>query len=241
MSAALLEHPGPGQLHELNDDIESFVHVLGWTVLSYLPSPTGDDVRTGWVSLLYDHSWKILSGTEEGGHTKANKLALGDYSPKMFTLTEPSPILELIQTLASPFQARYGEPPSEKDKKIFESLNALVLKGHLDEEVLDAQPVHRYQLGIERLSSLEWFLGTVRDALQRPGWPANDGAVDRFIAMIDGTTRQWQLAAKRIKTESQLLSACSGPLKRSNTSPPPTPQDKRTPLDDNSDGAITRG
>ncbi|KAI6005425.1 hypothetical protein EDC04DRAFT_2527025, partial [Pisolithus marmoratus] len=36
ISALLLMKPG--QLHALKDDIESFMHVLGWTVLSYLPS-----------------------------------------------------------------------------------------------------------------------------------------------------------------------------------------------------------
>ncbi|KAI5991778.1 hypothetical protein EDC04DRAFT_2986769, partial [Pisolithus marmoratus] len=45
ISAALLMKPG--RLHALKDDIESFIHVLGWTVLSYLPSSIGDDVCTG--------------------------------------------------------------------------------------------------------------------------------------------------------------------------------------------------
>ncbi|KAI6038246.1 hypothetical protein EDC04DRAFT_2570276, partial [Pisolithus marmoratus] len=45
ISAVLLMKPG--QLHVLEDDIESFMHVLGWTVLSYLPSLIGDDVCTG--------------------------------------------------------------------------------------------------------------------------------------------------------------------------------------------------
>ncbi|KAI6116419.1 hypothetical protein F5141DRAFT_1290848 [Pisolithus sp. B1] len=172
MSAALLR--GSGRLHGFKDSIESFVHVLGWTVLSYLP---------------------ILI------------------------------VLELIRTLASPFQARYGEPPTEDEKETLEFPNALVLKGQLDEEVLYTQPAYRYQLGVERLSSSKWFLRTVQNALERPGRPAKDGAGDRLIEIIDGTTRQRQRAARRIKTETQILSAFSGPLKRSNTPPPPTPQD----------------
>ncbi|KAI6130666.1 hypothetical protein EDD16DRAFT_1891683 [Pisolithus croceorrhizus] len=159
MSAALLR--GSGRLHGFKDSIESFVHVLGWTVLSYLP---------------------ILI-------------------------------------------ARYGEPPTEDEKETLEFPNALVLKGQLDEEVLYTQPAYRYQLGVERLSSSKWFLRTVQNALERPGRPAKDGAGDRLIEIIDGTTRQRQRAARRIKTETQILSAFSGPLKRSNTSPPPTPQD----------------
>ncbi|KAI6001346.1 hypothetical protein EDD15DRAFT_2231343, partial [Pisolithus albus] len=44
MSAALLEKPGHS--HLLEDDIESFVHVLGWTVLSCLPSRMDRSKRT---------------------------------------------------------------------------------------------------------------------------------------------------------------------------------------------------
>ncbi|KAI6116466.1 hypothetical protein F5141DRAFT_1213058 [Pisolithus sp. B1] len=239
ISAALLMKPG--HLHVLQDDIESFVHVLGWTALSYLPSPMGLNERTHLVSSLYDDSFMNETGQEQGGGTKAVYFKSGDYPPEVFTLTEPSPILGLIRNLASPFQARYGEPPSEKDKKAFEALDNLVLKGHLDEEVLHTHPVYRHKLGMGRLSSSEWFLSIIQDALKCPDWPVEDGGADRLVAIIGGTTRQRQLAAKRIRTESQLLSASSGPLKRSNTSPPPTPQDKRTRLDDNSDGGITRG
>ncbi|KAI5981864.1 hypothetical protein EDD15DRAFT_2112989, partial [Pisolithus albus] len=75
MSAALLEKPGHS--HLLEDDIESFVHVLGWTVLSYLPSPMDKDDRAALVSYLYDHSWKTSSG-EKGGLAKEGHFKSGD-------------------------------------------------------------------------------------------------------------------------------------------------------------------
>ncbi|KAI6013862.1 hypothetical protein EDC04DRAFT_2579081 [Pisolithus marmoratus] len=77
ISVALLRNPV--QLHALEDDIESFVHVLGWTILCYLPGPMDGNRCKGWVSLLYDHGWKDSSGREEGGHSKAYALALGEY------------------------------------------------------------------------------------------------------------------------------------------------------------------
>ncbi|KAI5989554.1 hypothetical protein EDD15DRAFT_2579143 [Pisolithus albus] len=161
MSAALLESPMSAALlensHVLEDDIESFVHVLGWTVPSYLPSPMDEDEREAMVSFLYDDSWKTKAGQEWGGQYKSFHLKSGDYPLEEFTLTEPSPILDLIRNLASPFQARYSKPPPEEDKELFKVL------------------MPRYQLALERLNNLEWFLGTIQDALERPGWPANGG------------------------------------------------------------------
>ncbi|KAI6110183.1 hypothetical protein EDD16DRAFT_1898042 [Pisolithus croceorrhizus] len=46
MSAELLKNPG--QIHTLQDDIESFVHVLRWTILCYLPGPMDEVSRKEW-------------------------------------------------------------------------------------------------------------------------------------------------------------------------------------------------
>ncbi|KAI6123801.1 hypothetical protein EDD16DRAFT_609032 [Pisolithus croceorrhizus] len=171
ISAALLRNP-VGE-HQLIDDIESFVHVLGWIVLCCLPSPI-DVTRV--VTVLYNRSFQSVTGQEQGGSTKVYKFVWDDYPLKKFTLTEHSPILELIRTLASPFYARYRKPPTEEVKRMFESLKALVLQRQLDKKLFDTLPAHRYNLGIERLSSPEWFLNTIQDALEAPGWPDRDGA-----------------------------------------------------------------
>lgn len=95
----------PGQMHELEDDIGSFVHVLGWTILPYLQSPMGRNTRTDLVSSLYDHGYGIETGQEEGVCAKALHFKSGDYSPEEFTLMEHSLILKLMRNLASPFRA----------------------------------------------------------------------------------------------------------------------------------------
>lgn len=83
------------------------------------------------VPLLYDHSFKNVAGREEAELTEALCFASGDYPPEKCVLTERSPILELLRTLVLPFQARYGEPPTEKKKTLIESLNTIVWKGQL--------------------------------------------------------------------------------------------------------------
>ncbi|KAI6128055.1 hypothetical protein EV401DRAFT_2067493 [Pisolithus croceorrhizus] len=94
------------------------------------PPPLQGQMKT----MLIDETQNRYVGPVEPFMTTAGRFC--DYLPKEFMLMEPSPILELIWTLTSPFQVCYSEPPSEKDKKAFESLNALVLRGQLDKEVL---------------------------------------------------------------------------------------------------------
>ncbi|KAI5991117.1 hypothetical protein EDD15DRAFT_2169458 [Pisolithus albus] len=168
-------------MHVFLDDIESFVHVLGWTVLCCLPSPMDVNERSHSVWLLYDDSFETEIGQEMGGSTKQDKFEVGDYPFERFKLTEHSPILELIRNLASPFYARYSNPPTEQNRKTIEAIKALVLKGELDEEILGDFKVPRYDLGIKRLNSSEWFLDTIQVALEAPGWPDMDGAGDNVL------------------------------------------------------------
>ncbi|KAI6014772.1 hypothetical protein BKA83DRAFT_343491 [Pisolithus microcarpus] len=184
MSAALVRNPG--RMHVFLDDIESFVHVLGWTVLYCLSSPMGVNQRAHIVSLLYDHSFKNETGWEEAGSIKQDKFILGEYPPEEFKVTEHSPILELIRSLASPFYARYNNPPTEQNRKSSERDIAFLLEQQFDKELLDTLMVPRYDLGIERLSSSEWFLNTIQNALEAPGWPDNDRMVRH------GRTGTWQ-------------------------------------------------
>ncbi|KAI6163461.1 hypothetical protein EDD17DRAFT_1507184 [Pisolithus thermaeus] len=122
MSAELLKNSG--QIHTLQDDIESFVHVLGWTILCYLPGPMDEVSRREWVWLLYDCSRRNERGQEIGGERKTMSLQLDHYLPREFKLWEHSPILELIQTLASPFRIRYCNPPTEGDKRLYDFVRA---------------------------------------------------------------------------------------------------------------------
>ncbi|KAI6035679.1 hypothetical protein EDC04DRAFT_3033548 [Pisolithus marmoratus] len=207
VSAALLANPG--QTHTLQDDIESFLHVLVWTILSYLPSPVDENCRKSWVLLLYDYTFKTTTGQEVGGITKADKLALGDYPPKAFNPMEYSPILELIRTLASPFRARYGEPPTDGEKEVYEYVNAGVREEKVDMASLVTHPVYGYQLGMDRLKNSEWFLNTIDDALKRPDWPNSDGAAYKLLAITEGTLRQKKRGTRRIETDAQPLSVSS--------------------------------
>ncbi|KAI6029091.1 hypothetical protein PISMIDRAFT_326515 [Pisolithus microcarpus 441] len=78
-----------------------FVHVFGWTVLRYLPSPMDGHRRKELVSLLYDREFRTATGQEEWDVARQISWYWGILSRECF------PIFELMQTFASPVQARY--------------------------------------------------------------------------------------------------------------------------------------
>lgn len=83
ISAALLGNLG-GE-HQLVADIECFVHVFRMDRPA-LPfeSPMDGYRRKELVSLLDDHGFRTATGQEERGHSKADKLVLGDFLPSVF-------------------------------------------------------------------------------------------------------------------------------------------------------------
>lgn len=230
ISAELLQDPG--QTHHLVDDIESFVHVLGWIVMCYVPNTMDRYICKELVSLLYDHSFKLSTGREVGGLCKATYLASRNYPPPEFKLKTHSPILALIRTLASPFYARYGIPSTEEEKQAFERIKAGVSEGLVDEELPSTPSVHRYLCAEKRLKSSEWFLKTIEDALARPDWPKEGRGDSALLSDAEGASKQ-QLAEKFTETQAQLVSVPSHPLKRLTTLPLPDPPDKRAHLDNN--------
>lgn len=227
VSAALLKNPG--RPHELSDDLESFVHVLGWTVLTYLASEMDGAVRKELVSLLYDRSTKTETGQEQGGHIKANYLLSGDYPPQAFKPAVHSPIFTLIRTLASPFQALYRQPSTEEEEKTSERTN--VQKGRVEENAVNLQHADQYNLGMERLQSSDWFLKTIEDALGYPDWPHEDKAAGvKLLTDTEGTPQQRQLAKKRLEDQARQVAASKHPLKRGTTPPLKDQPDKHARL-----------
>ncbi|KAF9235779.1 hypothetical protein BU15DRAFT_77621 [Melanogaster broomeanus] len=126
MSAALLRKPG--KLHMLEDDIESFIHVLGWTTIKYL------------FDIIDFH----LEGAAVGGKAKARELRGGGYPPETFELKRPSPLSRLLRDLSSPFKSRYTrEPPTDEIRA-----QLLTLTDVADDEHLPCCPLFGCMTGI---------------------------------------------------------------------------------------------
>lgn len=114
MSVNLLQNVG--KLHTLADDLESFLHVLGWTTLCFVPALETYTPYHRWVDLVPFSEIYHLEGQERGGNQKAALFYQGRYPSRTFEPKQTSPLLKLLRTLCLPFQALYSikEDPDAK-------------------------------------------------------------------------------------------------------------------------------
>ena len=160
----------PKRTHALVDDIESFIHVLGWTTLRFLPptkSYTAID-RSRDMYMFDEDFWC------QGGKNKCHTLETGRYPSKTFEPREPTPLWDLLQILSSPFKSLYADPPRIEIRKEYEELKR---EFPHDEEVYRSHLVQTYERDMERLASYSWFITTIEDALAKVSWPTDDKAV----------------------------------------------------------------
>ena len=70
MSANLLQHPG--KLSTLADDLESFLHVLGWMTLRYVPAADSYEAEDRDDDMVVFGQHSVRKGrSDHGGHVKS--------------------------------------------------------------------------------------------------------------------------------------------------------------------------
>jgi len=176
MAALLLMSPHP-LVHELADDLESFLHVLSWVALCFMPHAWNPKRLSQCLQDVFDFSWVDADGTAQGGkHKKSfllerDILTAGLTNPKMNSL-----LLRLLTT----FAARYQVPPvvfanDEGSQKEFESWTV------------------NHAKKLKNLDSSDWMLATFQEALEDPvAWPEADKSVanEVFKEAVQGRKRK---------------------------------------------------
>ncbi|KAF9226393.1 hypothetical protein BS17DRAFT_777175 [Gyrodon lividus] len=234
MSAALLQDVG--KLHTLVDDLESFLHVLGWATIRFVPTSDAylAEQRTADLRRIFDDADFKKEGAMVGGSAKADALRGGGYPPAKFQLKQPSPLHTLLETLSSPFISLYAKkPPTAGDRAKVEQRST----AEADEDVILLwSSIVRYDRDMKRLESSTWFINTIENALQQEGWPEDDKADPNLLlhSSSDLTEKQRLLKTDRMQSNhsqwesSKCVSTGSGSLKRqASPSPPPEGRTKR--------------
>ncbi|KAH7884221.1 hypothetical protein F5I97DRAFT_1968348 [Phlebopus sp. FC_14] len=175
MSAALLQDPH--KAHELQDDLESFLHVLAWAVVHYVPNDLTPDKRRDYLSMFDENTYS--NGEIVGGDLKSSRIVMRTYVPD-FKLKHSSPLVDLLKSLSEAFFTRYGK----------ESINALQTMGALAESKVESL----LDEGRERLSSHLWFTATIKESLspEKP-WSEEDSAVRNPVSPPQGMVTRRQM------------------------------------------------
>ena len=157
MSAALLQDAN--KQHTIADSLESALHVLTWTALRYIPHTMASAFLNLHLRMVYDE-YCTLTGT--GGRLKGLSLAARQYVPRALQLEQPSPLLDLLETMSDPFVAVYGVEPDESTK---------YTQMEDQKDLLETF----YKRRLERSKSPGWFQKTIEAALNDT-WPMDDGS-----------------------------------------------------------------
>ena len=218
MSANLLRHAG--RIHGLEDDLESILHVLGWSTLRYVPGDDcydGDD-RHEDMSIFDEHSTG-RGRVSRGGRSKSWILRAGVYPSETFKARQPTPLCGLLRTLSSSFKSLYASnPPNEAIRENYEKLkqanpdNESAYLNHI---------VHIYDQDKEHLKSSLWSITTIEDTLGKETWPTDDKA-DRSLLISSSFSTDVQEAQMQNVSSQWLYS--KGFLEGSKRAPSPGPE-----------------
>jgi hypothetical protein len=170
MSAMLLMRKS--ELHVLADDLESFLHVLGWIALRYMSHELKAQELTDLVSRVYEHSYQGSTGAA-GGDPKMLSLKDDEISKKArFHNTK---ITALIRKLTETVASRYFE---------MDATPADAYDGEQDplEEALKRTQACLGERSRLRLDTGDWMLKTFRDAAAKNPWPTDDKAKANKLA-----------------------------------------------------------
>ena len=154
MSACLLQNSSA--FHILKDDLESFLHVLGWTTVcyvlaidSYSPDNHTKDLRK------FNENDVYQGGINHGGLGKHKSLGAETYPLEAFQPRKPTPLPDLLTELSMPFQISYSQwVPSVEDRT---KISKLTRK--LDVPTMDLiVKIACYNVGREQLESTTFFI-----------------------------------------------------------------------------------
>ncbi|KAF8555778.1 hypothetical protein OG21DRAFT_810170 [Imleria badia] len=220
MSANLLQHPG--KMHTFSDDLESFLHVLGWMMLRYVPaSDVYDAEDRGHDMLKFDEHSVRKRRFDHGGGRKRDALGAGNYPSTTFGPKCETPLTKLLRKLMTPFKSLYGDPPTEEDRR---KIN--VDKSKYD-DILDdlSRNIRQYDRNVQCLSSPTWFINEIKMVLDGDGWPTNDAAdLNLPIASGDETDRQMKIKTSQLQDMHSMIQMSKAPSMNSKRAASPTPE-----------------
>jgi hypothetical protein len=170
-----LEEPGqPLSTPTLQDDLESFVHVLTWVLLRYTPHCYGAVKLTSRLRVWFDSYDVDPEGNLSGGEDKKSYIITGAVLNAQFNHPIlPSLLCELLQT----FAVRYLPLPSE-DPNPRRQMQRLVNK---EAFLQDADSM--YKADQANLESSDWMLDRFNEALSdHESWPVADRSTENPLS-----------------------------------------------------------
>ena len=220
MSANLLQRPG--KVHTFTDDLESFLHVLGWMTLRYVPArDTYLPHHRGIDMDMFDQHYKLHGYSDQGGHLKSCVLRGDSYPSSAYQPSSATPLCKLLRQLRKPFKSLYAEPPTDEDRQSVE------VRPDSSDRVLYRlwDTIDQYDEDIGHLQSPIWFVNEIKKALDEEVWPTDDKADENLpIASSNDTYRQAQNKISQLQNTHSVWERSKGLSRNSKREASPTPE-----------------
>ena len=221
MSANLLQNPG--KIHMFTDDLESFLHILGWMTLRYVPASDAYDAQDCRKDMTMFDELSVHQGRfNSGGDSKSNVLGAGSYPSRKFRPRKLTPIFKLIRELRKPFKSLYGEPPTDEDRmKINVPLNPSDIK-----LFRLCVAINQYDEDIKQLQSSSFFIDEMQKALDTNDWPTDDKADTNLPIALSGghMEKRARMKTSRLQHTYSLWESSTGLSRSLKRAASPTPE-----------------
>lgn len=172
MAAWLLMSPQP-LVHSRTDDLESFLHVLSWVALSFMPHGLNANTLTKYLNDVFEDAWEDEDGSARGGGHKKSAILEGRILKSRFTNPK---IQTLLEDLTTTFAVRYQNSPSEEElAEYHESQQSQNLGSRLLQAMASKSYAGQFLRKQDALENSDWMLETLTTALEeRTAWPESD-------------------------------------------------------------------
>jgi hypothetical protein len=147
--------------HELADDLESFLHVLGWVALRFTRHSMTPKALTSLLNNMFDDSYSEDDGYARGGSTKESYLVSGKMTKNAGF--SDSILTALIKDVTDTCAVRYIDPPSDDELAEYHKMQKEQPE-YLNSTVWLHTAAKRYERDFEALSSSTWMLKRFEDS-----------------------------------------------------------------------------
>jgi len=141
--------------NELEDDRESYLHMLTWTALRFTKHMRSEGDSSMFLR-AFDEEYEDEEGVK-GGDLKRGFLATREI-PHVVKFDRRPHLDKLIRELTEAFAVRYEEPPSNDHVQGLERAR----KNNVDPSIMPLLPAFDYQKCLDDLAAPNWLVDTSR-------------------------------------------------------------------------------
>lgn len=201
MSAKLLKAEERDSIpHTLQDDMESFVHVLGWLALRYMSHGLPASQLAHKLVDIFDYVTIGTDGRARGGLAKQNALISGEI-PNAIRNISCGRFHKLLAELTSTIAVRYQIPPTDEElaehRKHQKELSAMEDSDAgralvIARTLMERSKAYDYVSKTERMKDSQWMYELFKKAVSEDSqsesesdlgpWPSDDGAIKNVIS-----------------------------------------------------------